>query len=392
MADCCGPFGPGGGGLEEVAPFVGRYFVDPEFVGVSTGSSANPFRSFADAFALAVALGVVNGIVFIPAGQNIPENIVFPTSGSWEIACISRLGNVGNPILQGAVLSGTIDLTANVPCTRALTNLVCLGAITGVAPNASSSCRLRVTCCSFGGPVSLTALGTGIWRLSLIGPSIAGDINLNGSISTLTITGDIFAQNYTFTGLTSCSGQVWTDICECTANWAYTGGAAQNWRFWRFNPNAGVQINTVGGPLRLLLDSMTASTLYFNGLTLGADVTAVTLNANASALLTLANNLGATPLMGPYPAGLVVAEASMQILVPGTTGAAALNVNYTDLGGVARTLAIVPGLNVAQPAGTEARGILPFQKNVAGVSWSVTGIVTPGALSYSAAINLRVAR
>jgi len=89
------------------------------------------------------------------------------------------------------------------------------------------------------------------------------------------------------------------------------------------------------------------------------------------------------------PPGQYTIQVTQTLLVAGTSGTAVVNVVYNDLLGVAKTRAVGSGLAVAGVAGDEATASLTFQTSgVGGISFTITGVVTPGALSFSSAINL----
>lgn len=76
--------------------------------------------------------------------------------------------------------------------------------------------------------------------------------------------------------------------------------------------------------------------------------------------------------------------ATLTLLAAGTLGTAVLNVIYTDLTGALQTKPVTTGLNITAAVDTEASGTFIFSQNGAtAIAFSVTGIVTPGALSYS---------
>lgn len=111
--------------------------------------------------------------------------------------------------------------------------------------------------------------------------------------------------------------------------------------------------------------------------------------ANGSARLTAqAANLGATALVPAAPPGDWIVEGYLDVNTAGTAGALTLNAIFTDDSGVART---VPVCSIASIAGVNGLGgVISVQtRNGSAIQYSVTGIVTPGALQYSLRVTAR---
>lgn len=362
-------------------PFLGTYYVDPNFVGVSTGSDANPFTTIAAAFAFAASLGITSGIVWVPQ-TTISENITMPTVGNWEIASPNQWG------LFAAVLSGTIDVTQTASTRRAFTNLQLTGAMTGNA--VAGTGRIRFTNTQVQTLVLTSAANA--WRVTCGNvPGWQGNTS-NGSVGAVNVAGEVYATNWVWGSTLTASGAVWLDGCLGAGPLVYSGAGANTWRLFRSNLNAGMNIGSTGGALTVVLDGTTASTIFENGIVQGTNTTFVTANANGADRRTLANNLAAQTLFFDWPLCLCTAVGSLTVLTPGTAGAAVLQVGYTDLAGAAQLKTVCGPLNIASAAGTEVAGSIQFSKGAGGVTWQVTGVVTPGALSFSAGANLRIER
>lgn len=368
------------------AAFYGTYFVDPAFAGTETGSASNPFRTAAAAFAFAAALGITSGIVYFPL-KTVTENIVLPTTGNWELAAQNGYGT------YVANLTGTITMNSTAgSIRRQFTNLLISGAITGNAANGNNN-QVRLVNCTTATTFTLTGTGTGRWRLTMgVEISQSGFSSPGGGANgAVNVTGDVFANNWAFAASTTCSGEMWLENCAGAGPFVSSAPGAQTWRWFKCGFNAGIAVTATTGPLTLLLDPVSASQPYWNSLVL-TNVTLVTMNANASDNRLLTGNLAPQGLFGNYQPGMVVVEAAMNLIIPGTLGAALLQAVYTDIGGLPKTTTIAGPLNVAGAGGTEAVGVVPITRNGAGVAWQVTGITTPGPLQLNAAVNLRIAR
>ncbi len=102
--------------------------------------------------------------------------------------------------------------------------------------------------------------------------------------------------------------------------------------------------------------------------------------------------MSATTLGFKNPLPQLRANATLTLVTPGTVGLAILNIIYTDSLGVSRTKAVTPTLNIAGAAGDEAQGSFLFtQDGSTQFQYSVTGITTPGALSYNLCVSLEPA-
>jgi len=356
------------------SPYVGTAYVDPGFVGTSTGSQSNPYVTIAAAFAALVAAGYVTGIVFVPPNSTIVENVVFPVAGNWEIACQSQNGYVNSAI------TGTVVVSTSATTRRALTNLNISGVVSGNA--AAGSPRLKLTNCTLGSDLTLTGAN---WRLAIGGLTPSGPVGLGGSIGGNTSTpGAIYASNALFVGNVTVGvvSQFWA--CVSTGGF-FTNGGATALQFY-----SGCDYQTAGvvtattGTCSVQLDGSSATQFASRGVTVGAGVTVQTLNAQGSSRQVAANNVGSTNLGGKYPQSLCRCTATLTLLAAGTLGSAVLNVIYTDITGVLQTKPVTTPLNITAAVDTEVSGEFVFSQNGAtAIAFSVTGIVTPGALSYS---------
>lgn len=98
-------------------------------------------------------------------------------------------------------------------------------------------------------------------------------------------------------------------------------------------------------------------------------------------------NIGATNVFPSAPRkGSYRFSGYASINTPGTLGAATLNAIFTDDSGVQRTVAVATSASIAAANGQG--GAITIETNgVTAVQYSVTGIVTPGALSYSVRVS-----
>jgi hypothetical protein len=364
------------------AAFKGTYFIDPAFAGVSTGSASNPFTSYAATFAFALSQGITNGIFFQAPGSIVVENVVFPTTGEWELAA-----QPGQAALT-TFISGNVDISATASARRALTNLRVTGNITG---NCSAGTqRILMSGTVVIGTTTLTQTGAGIQRLatrsgtssataggnvqsciytgavSVAGTFWGSDANFATSVA-VTTTSQFAHCSLPPTTTTTSAGTVDLVLIDCTNN---TGGS--------------LAFTCAGGQMRLRPDYATLAELQRVGTLNTGNVTMKAL-IGSSATIVAGGNFGVTPLSGILPAGLMVIEACLTLLTSsgGTAGLAVLNVTYTDMTGALVTEAVTPALNVAGALGSKQRGALQISQNGATpVSYSVTGITAVGVLTY----------
>lgn len=126
-------------------------------------------------------------------------------------------------------------------------------------------------------------------------------------------------------------------------------------------------------------------------ISVSADVTAL---STSGATVTLAaaarGNLGATNVFAANPRkGLYRFQAYAAATVAGTAGVLTVNAIFTDDSGVSRTVAVA---SLAAITGTGGAGgeIVIETNGSTQVQYSVTGVVTQGALQYSLRINCRI--
>jgi hypothetical protein len=130
--------------------------------------------------------------------------------------------------------------------------------------------------------------------------------------------------------------------------------------------------------------------MFQSGTTVTGTARAQALQSNV--LLGLVNNQPSSFLGAKVPYRQMRVSATLTLVTPGTLGNAVLNVLYTDSLGVARTKAVTPVLNIAGAAGDEVQGTFVFtQDGSASITYSVTGITTPGALTYNLCVALEPA-
>lgn len=384
------------------APFVGQYFVDPTFTGPQLGSSSNPFTTIAAAFAFAVAQGITNGAIYT---RDITENVVFPNAGNWEISAFKD--SIGGG--AGATITGTVSLATAPTATsrRMLKDLVITGAITGDSTgqntlvkfyNTAVQNTITLTGTGVARPWALTFFGTSNYALtSAFGGSVTGAINIKGRF---------YAANYVFTGniTVAVDASIAADLPvifeSCSAN---------SIAISLTNPSAGVLCfigatdtaldNTTmtwnGAAINFFgCDQTTCASLGQHGATIATTGAAVTFTSIGQSQKNtgLTNNRGATNVTFNHPSPMMIMTACLTLVTPGTLGNAVLNAVYTDSLGVSRTKAVTPALNIAGAAGDEVQGELAFTQNgSAAIQYSVTGITTPGALSYNVNVNVRSA-
>lgn len=385
-------------------PFKGTYYVDPAFAGTQLGSASNPFTTIAAAFAAMLALGLTSGIVRIPPGVTVTENVVFPATGTdWEIA--SDVAYFGST--NGARITGTVTCTntaAAVGCSYRLTNLIVNGAISGDIVSATGIAELFLDRCRCTSSLTLTASG-GVafkWAVKLFGAGVAEEAKWAGSSSgAVTIAGDLSASNWTFDSTVSYA-----------PNLAQFNVAATFQNCW-FNPTGAIITNTgIAGTFtrfvdcsfaqattftstnatNLQIDGASMASLMSVGFTLAGGAVAVTTkNSNASSTTTIANNVASTPFGGRNLEGLYEVVFDATLLAQAVAGTLVVNAIYTDMTGTLVTAPVGSGLLVTAVVGTKAQGSLAFHHNgaAAPIAFSVTGVITATGLSVSLAVALR---
>lgn len=378
------------------APFFGRFFVDATFTGYQTGSSSNPYTSCAAAFAAAAAAGIGSGILMLPPGVKITENVVFPLTGSWELATDSVLGF----ILGG--ITGTIDVSCSTTARRALTRMNVSGAVSGLAAAGGSS-RFILTDCFLSSSLTLTSAGGAFWRCSARsspiegvtgGPGTVGGI-ISGAVS---VSGAWYGTCYNLSGaslaFTQSSQHTFGDLPPIVQANAASITLWMNGISNALGGNISF-VNAGGGTFTLQPDGASLTEMMRFGVVTTGAVTLFSELGGRGAHLVSVSNFGPNLVCGPIPGGLMVCEACLTLLTKdgATVGAAVLNVTYTDATGTVVTEAVTTALNVAGAVGSKARGSLPFSQNgaVAGVSVSVTGIVNASSLTYQCDYTVRQA-
>lgn len=416
VADCCcNPLGSASVPAGPTSPFRGLYYVDPLFAGTtSTGSQANPFKTIAAAQAFAVTAAVANYTIVLIG--NTTENVTFPLTG--------EVGLVGAsvPGYSGAVtITGNVAIGASASARRYLSNLQITGNVTG---NTSAGVhRITFERVLVGGTTTLTITAGATLRLGTLGGVLGGTLGTSNMFynfftGAVSVQGTIWGFASQFTGNVSCSGRCTFSNCIFTSGTTITTTAQvadDNDLIFSESAVSGVTINisqTVGGRLAALgatdsnldsttinfsgiginvfnLDAVSANSFFGHGATFTGTVPNAPGTMSRARLTAQVNNIGLTNLAFKSPIPMLRATGTLTLVTPGTAGAAVLNVGYTDSLGVARVKAVTPALNIAGAAGDEVSGVLPFTQNgTANTQWSVTGIVTPGALSYNVAISL----
>jgi len=373
-----------------VAPFKGTYYVDPGFVGLSTGSQSNPFTSYAAAFAFAAGLGITNGIIFQAPGTNAVENVTFPLTGEWELA--AQPGQAG---LTEAVITGNIDISASASARRALTNLRMVGNLTG---NCSAGTQ-RILCSgtTVTGTTTLTATGAGVQRLATrSGTSAAaagGNVQACFFQGATSIAGTYWGSDAIFSVSLSVTATSSFSFCDLPPTISSTGATALFMTNCTNTVGGSLAFTATSGTMQLRPDYATLSELQRVGTVLTGAVSIQGLTGRSSVSVQ-PSNVGNTFISGILPAGLQVMEACLTLLtnVGGTTaGNASLNVIYTDATGTLVTESVAT-LNVGGAIGSKARGSLPFSQNGAtAVLFSVTGITNATGLTYELDVAVRQA-
>ncbi len=382
-------------------PFRATYYVNPLFVGVSTGSQSSPFVTIAAAFAAAIAAGYTGCLVLIPPNLNITENVVFPsTGGNWEIASVG-MGIVASS--GGSRITGSITCNCTAATQIRLTNISITGNTAGDAANALLS--FTATSVRQNGSITLTISGTGAISSFFRGLG-APAASKNGGSNTLLVSvrGQIQAANWVFEGgITEYSPSSFTP---------YPGSQFHCCWFGSVSGSAipiGLDANTLNcafydcifvGPTTFT-SSVANYVIYMDGASLaslnhpiagiilvGTNLLLKTINANSSDRRTLAADLGASSFGGRNADGLYEAIYDQTLLVAGI-GLLQLNIIYTDMTGTLVTVPVPTTLNLAGAVGLKAQGSLVFRHNgaAAPIAFSYTGI-TPGTASIAASVAL----
>jgi len=376
-------------------PFKATYFVNSAFGGTQLGSMSNPFTTVAAAFAAAAALALTACVVNLPPGSTHVENVVFPsTGGSWELA--SEVGYLTNTI--GTILSGTITInttTASLSNFR-ITRLVVTGAVSGNSSGATNGLFLTQT--RLLSTLTLTTSGVHNWVTVCQAFGPADPNRLTGNIAgAVNVDGRLLASSYSFEGgITQSPSVQWSQFWGCrfaNTNFAFsaTGAANTSAKFFGCTFDQAMTFTATAVGCSFILDSSSAGQLMTVGVTTtNCTVTCNNANTNnGSPNQTISNNVGATTLAPNAPAGMYRADVSQELLAAGTSGTAVLNVIYKDLTGTTVTKAVNAGLLITGALGSESSGSLVFQhQGNANISYSVTGIVTPGSVSIANAISV----
>lgn len=382
-----------------VGGFHALYYVDPTFTGTHLGSESNPFASITAAFAAAAALAITAGVIVLAPGTTTVENVVFPTSGQWEI----RTPYAGQDFTT--TIQGTITFNSTATCYHSLTNMNVSGAVSGNMTGGTLS-TLFFTGVSFLSTITLTNASASHWQVFFDGkvnPAFGFGGFVQGAVS---VAGAIFAWAMLFVGSIAIAST--SRLTRCILQNSSVVNLSGNNTLSLLNgsgTSGGVlNVTVTAGTLALIIDPDALFNLLVTGLTVGAGVTVNAKNAagNASTIQTLGGNVAATQLAARTPRSLMVAEATVTVTTPsGGTGVGVItpNVQYTDVNGTVQTKALIDqstGLAMAVPvnsaAGTEAGGRFTFSQNGATtINFSVTGVTTAGALQYSLAFAVRQA-
>jgi hypothetical protein len=381
-----------------VIPYKATFYVDPTFTGTQLGSASNPYATIAAAFAAGALLGITSGAIFLAPGTTATENVVFPATGSWQIICQAYSYS------SQATINGTVTFDCTGLINHALQNLTVSGAVSGVNNSATdgSVAFIGVQATS---TVSFTQGSTGAWRILCNGYGFSFPTgNVGGSFgSTCFVAGIIDAFSWSFLGAVSgliASGLNASVFCLCTIQANITVATAGGFSVCSF---IGCWFNIVAvvltcssGFLLWLSDGYSNWWLNANGYSIAGAGTSFVNNAigSRSSRTTVANNVGLTGLLQPGTSKLCRVDGTLTLLAAGTLGAAVtINAIYRDLNNVVQTrpllgpTGVAMALNITSAVGTEVSGSLTFTtKDASGVSFSVTGVTTPGALSMSVGV------
>jgi hypothetical protein len=379
----------GTGGIDSVAPFKAQFYVDPGFAGpIFTGSAANPFTTIAAAFAAAAAQGLAGAVILLPPQTTITENITIPTSGgSWELTAIEQFGSFSTTLTGAIDVSTTPAGVSEVAFTNLDIEHNIVGLITG-GPNTFGFCRFNN--CFVDGTVTLTKSGQAEWICEFFGQGvvaqIASEVAVTGAVS---CSGQVFGYDISFGGDVAW-GVSNSEFSGCGfAGGSLTANATSRTTFKACDVQSVPLVLTCNvGQAIFVVDGYTAASMQHAGTTTaGAGVVNVeTYVSNGSQVrATLAGNSGVYTLSNRYPASQCVVNVALTLLVPGTAGAIQAVVTYTDLLGVSRSRNVGGALAVNGSAGDIVSGQLSFSQNGAqNVQLALTGVITPGPLSYQA--------
>jgi len=402
-----------------VAPLRGLFYVDPSFSGLQTGSQSNPFTTIAAAFAAAAALLLTNITINLASGANVVENVTFPSTGEVTLQGLLSPGN-----LSSCIITGNVAIPATTSARRWLRDVQVNGNLSG---NTSAGVhRVTLERASVTGTTNLTVSGAGAVRLGALGGAIspnqgnsASNMGYTFFVGAVVVQGTIWGSCALFQSTVSMSGRCNFLSCDLLGDISTTNEAADNNTIalsncsaaninWNLNSTLGGSVCGIlaydtnldgctftftGAAINVFsVDASTAQTLWAHGST----VTGAVLNGagtmNRAQLTGQNGNLGPTPLAAKTPIKMVRCNAALALQTPGTAGNAVLNLVYTDAFGTVQTKAVTPALNIAGAAGSEVSGsLLVTQNGTANFQWSVTGIVTPGALQYNVSVSLEPA-
>ncbi|MES2403755.1 MAG: hypothetical protein V4567_05365 [Pseudomonadota bacterium] len=375
-------------------PFKGTYYVDPSFSGTPDGSESNPFPTIAAAFAAMIALGLVAGIVRIPPGVTVVENVVFPnTGGNWEIACDENFvtSSVG-PRITGTI---TVDAAATTVSAFRLTGIIVNGNISGVC-GGTGGAELVLTSVRHIGTLT-TSKTAGFFIVAFKGRG-SPSANKTGGSSSAAVSSEnsILADGWVFEG----------PVTEGTGNGPFNPSPGSQWHDCQFGSLNGVPVAinlnalaanaafydcyfvgpvtfTTGVPnYTIKVDGATMASLEAQGCTLsGTNIKLKTLNSNASFSSVDTDNRSPTAFALREPEGLYVCSFDATLLSPGTSGDWQFAVNYTDITGTAVTANIGASLNISGAAGSKTEGSLRFHHDgSSSISFSSNGVTVPGGL------------
>lgn len=373
-----------------VAPFRATFHVDPLFTGaVFSGSASNPFKTVAAAFAAAATLGLTAGIIRLAPGINLAENIVFPaTGGMWAIISDDPTST------WQTIITGTVTLNTSGPCQFAISRIDVEGNVAGniSAGGTGQFNYMRFDDCFVDGTVTLTSSAAASWNCEALGRGRRGSGGEDGFQGACTVTGRIQAQGWAFFAGVAWSAPTQFDYCVLPAT--LTSNAASSVQITSCQFPVATSFVSTAGLCTVTMDSFSTRGAMSAGLTTSGAGTSAFFSAGGSSgtRQLLANNAGVFTLSNRYPTCQMVVDVALTLLVPGTLGAIQATVTYTDLTGTSRSRAVGGTLNAAGAAGDFISGQLSFSQNgAANIQLQLTGVVTPGALSYEADVSVRVA-
>lgn len=321
------------------------------------------------------AAGGNNAQIWLPPFSAFTENLVFPATDTIELMC-------SDPAFYATITGNMTDAASSASLGVVFTNVSLIGNITFT--NTGSFSFLRLFNSQVNGNISI-----GSMSLQVFGQQPGNSRDPNYTLTYVdyqTLTGNITCGFASINGMgLSGNGKTytWTDGTLRTCFISGTTPAFVGILTLLDTPTR--HAITVTGPVRA--DDLSAGFLLSKGATISGGLSLLN-EAVTHPLTAFADNVAPTPIApaGVPSSGLYEVQGFMVLTAAGTTGVASLNVSGTDQAG-AYTL---PVCTVDIATGVRANGILLVGSNgIANLTFSITGIVTPGALAAQYKIVLR---